>query len=517
MGLGRWPAGLILATLAGAACENDGLVPTTDDPNSQLTLDAGRTIAPKDGGVVFIDGGIRHIDGGAMVRELDGGVSLVDGGVVLIDGGVMTIDGGVAPIDGGAREIDAGRWHVDGGVAYIDGGVREIDGGVVVQDGGRVNHDGGVLLDCGVPGSEDGGTLRLLGTIDAVVTTTRALEPRLALSGSQVALVWVEGERARADPRAIKFQLVAADLSRVVSTPRTVTSTSGGAQSPALAWAAGIFGLAWVNLGPSLASDTLDFRELAGDGVPRGSVRRLAATSATNPDLIWTGSEFGATWTDSSGTTEFTTFTATTGAASPLRLSSAATPAVAWTGTEYALAFRQAISGMPGLHRLYLARLSRTLAPLLPWSEIAIHSLQFCCRYDQQKLAWSGDEFGLLHADPDEVLSLSRVGRAGTVLGTTTQISSSQGRSGGTRDASYRLAWTGSGWIVGWTMHGQRQGVRLRRVSADGRPIDFETAVSHFPSDHTSLVWTGSAAVIAWIEFQAGAYTIKLARYGLCR
>jgi hypothetical protein len=134
-------------------------------------------------------------------------------------------------------------------------------------------------------------------------------------------------------------------------------------------------------------------------------------------------------------------------------------------------------------------------------------------RSDAPSLAWTGSEYGIAWVDDrggnDEIF-FARVAADGELLAEPTRVTDSPGEG---RDPS--LVWTGEAYAVAWVddLDGNFE-VYLAGLSATGALATGPLRLTDDPefSGSPDLEWTGSELVVAWNDGRDGNFEIYLAR-----
>ena len=118
--------------------------------------------------------------------------------------------------------------------------------------------------------------------------------PSLAFTGSEFGLCWHDSRDGNPE---IYFARLTADGTKLSSDVR-ITFETNQSYTPSLAWSGSEFGVGWYDLRDGAGEIYLARISAAGSKI--GSDTRLTTDPAqsNNPDLVWTGSEYGLAWVD---------------------------------------------------------------------------------------------------------------------------------------------------------------------------------------------------------------------------
>jgi hypothetical protein len=187
---------------------------------------------------------------------------------------------------------------------------------------------------------------------------------------------------------------------------------------------------------------------------PYGEVRITEAEGdSILPNMVWTGSEFGIVWYDERIEACDTLFTRVSPigdkliedviiASIPCRYHTSLSPSIVWTGSEFAAAWHEpgsdagvSFSRMNASGHLvdHVENLATDAGPLS----------------GQVAMAWTGSEFGLVHAWGD--VCFERLSPEGYFVGDTVVIETSAGQPS--------IAWTGSLFGVVWNQWGTEMAI----------------------------------------------------------
>jgi len=284
-----------------------------------------------------------------------------------------------------------------------------------------------------------------------------------------------------------------------------------------LAWTGSGYGLAWTDQRDG--QEEIYFQRMDATGLPVGGETRITTTSVSSrrPSLVWNGTEFAVAWVDErDGNPEiyFQRLTALGVFSGPVRrvTSDAAfsgEPDLVWTGTEYGLAWSDEAEGN---REITFARIatdsSITSGPTRLTNDSAVS--------EQPSLVWTGNGYGLAWTDQRDlnkeiyVLVLDNLGApSGTPQAVTADAAIS---------AQPSLAWTGSEFGVAWTDERDlNREIYFRLISAPGVPqglLPTRITNDSDTSDQPALAWTGEEFGVAWRDTRIFNAEIFFARIG---
>jgi hypothetical protein len=313
-------------------------------------------------------------------------------------------------------------------------------------------------------------------------------------------------------PRAIK---IGSDV--------RVTYNSYPQRYPRLTWTGSEFGVVWSDEWGS-SSAGIHFGRLDQDGSLVGPDTRISTDDRdSSPDLVWTGSQFGITWIDwrYSGIdflfVSETFFTRVDSAGnkvgSDLRLTYndlyyySYDPSLVWTGSEFGVSWSD---NRNDAQQVLFERVSSDGLLIPPEEAITDH----LAGSGDPSLAWNGSEFGVAWVDVrngDSQMYFDRLSESSIQLGPETRMAYMP------RVSEYpSTIWTGSEFAVSW--HGYFGSfdyeIFFARISADGSSVISEHQVTNNPkfSRYPSLVWTNTEYGICWQDNRIGVSNIYFTR-----
>jgi hypothetical protein len=220
-----------------------------------------------------------------------------------------------------------------------------------------------------------------------------------------------------------------------------------------------------------------------------------------HPDVAWTGSEFGVLWShlEESYPCEETTcdhdlyFRRVTVSGHPYGETVLVTrdpvtvesnePTLVWTGSEFGASWRS-------YYEARFTRLDPAGTPLLDEVTVGTRMMQ------KPALAWTGSEFGM--SWDSGPITFARLSPLGEVIGST-DISSATSVWGASS-----VVWTGSSYGIAWVDTRGWRSVHYTRVIPDGSDVLVEPisrlSDEPFAAQTPRLVWNGSQLGLIWIE-----------------
>jgi Putative metal-binding motif len=188
-------------------------------------------------------------------------------------------------------------------------------------------------------------------------------------------------------------------------------------------------------------------------------------------------------------------------------------PHMVWTGSEFAVTWD---GSQMGENQVYFCRISPDGTKIGDDIIVAVASDN---RFDQ-RLCWTGNEFGLIWTDlrygGNHEVFYSRLTAAGDTVGPNKQITYLSSKS-----HDPHLAWTGSefGLAFGedYNSDANPEDIFFGRISLDGdtigpfKRIVFTPEVSWYPS----LAWTGSEYGMSWFDYRDLNYEVYFTRLNM--
>ena len=221
-------------------------------------------------------------------------------------------------------------------------------------------------------------------------TTGWAITPSMVWTGSEFGVDW---EDARSGTREIFLARLTAAGAKIGS-DYLVTAGSNGSYSPSLAWSGSEFAAAYEDI--RNANYETYFSRMTSAGVKIGSDVRMSSDpdSSFASVIAWSGSEFGVSWHDNRPG-NFEIYFARMSAAgvkvgSDVRLTFSSVesrdPSIVWTGSEFGISYTRTSTQWD----IYFVRVSVAGAKIGGDSPLA-NGTQSA---GSSSLAWTGSEFG---------------------------------------------------------------------------------------------------------------------------
>ncbi len=333
--------------------------------------------------------------------------------------------------------------------------------------------------------------------------------PRTAWNGSGFASVWSGHPSGGND--AVFFALGDASGARV-SAEIPVSSSSGIAKDPALAFTGSAYGVVWADSRDGELE--IYFSRIGASGekqladVPLSRDEEISAW----PDIAWDGRQFGVVWSGEQGGVVFTTLDLDGHRTSPVATVSTniAWPnraAIAWTGAEYAVVW----SGSEGAAaQVFFQRISATGDLVGPPVGVTTNTSSTAAN---PRLAWSGTRFGVVWYD-DRVgghrAHFAVLDPAGTRQGPELRLSDAV-------SINPDIESSGEEFAAAWSdaREGVSRKIYFQLVDAGGLPVSPAIPVSSGGAtrDNASLAWTGLRYGVASRE-QSGALRVLMGIVG---
>jgi hypothetical protein len=297
-----------------------------------------------------------------------------------------------------------------------------------------------------------------------------------------------------------------------------VSGDPADSQEPTVAWTGDDFGIAWRD--DRHTSTEIYFALVSAVGVKITADLRVTEDPAASvsPKIVWTGTEFGLAWMDERDGNREIYFTRldTVGVqiGADLRITNDVSvseqPSLVWTGAEYGLTWTDdRDQDMDANREVYFARLDRTGAKI--GSDVRVTSDTAVSV--QSSLAWSGSEYGVAWTDErdgNREIYFARISATGVKIGTDLRVTSDAAIS-----AQPSLVWSGSEYGLAWTdeRNGNRE-IYFARMSSAGSKLGSDTRITNDleVSEQASLDWTGEEYGVAWRDRRVFNGEIYLAR-----
>lgn len=349
-----------------------------------------------------------------------------------------------------------------------------------------------------------------------------ASDAGLAWTGSDFGIAWSFNTHACGDERVIHgvyyTRLDGAGRSMMGSAflPYTPSDDYEATGSPDLVWTGSEFGLAWISIFIALDNEfpSLYFRRLNTDGMPIDEPRLIEdyPDKPVNPKLFWTGSRYNVFW--SQGSLHPEQFTLTSVPVEPDGASESFTifegsflsdPDVVWTGSEFGVAWIDQ-SDVEGASRLHFARISE--------AGVELSNDEWPSNRGSPAVAFTGSEYGIVR-DESGGVNFMRLTSDGEFIGDEHVV---------VADGRYymgQLHWTSYGYfLVG---HDGYRSTCFLQFNDTGTEKLYESCLEDTPpyDPRRRIAWTGSEFGLAWTvppgwPIDPSTITISFARIGLC-
>lgn len=241
--------------------------------------------------------------------------------------------------------------------------------------------------------------------------------------------------------------------------------------------------------------------------------------SGIESSLVWTGSEFGVSWSAGGIPSSNISFARISSAGSKIgsdaMISSvvdlALDSSLVWTGSEFGVSWED---NRNGNFEIYFARISNF--GNIIGSEVRITFDADGSRFPS--LVWALSEFGVSwqeHRDGNWEIYFARISSAGAKIGSDIRITYDPADSGESSIAEFPspLVWTGSEYGSSWfdTRDGIDE-IYFARISAGGNKIGSDVRITYSNSDSPRLVWTGSEFGLSWADYRNINWQISFSR-----
>jgi hypothetical protein len=336
----------------------------------------------------------------------------------------------------------------------------------------------------------------------------------LAWSGSEYAVAWQDNREGT----FVVYLARISDAGAKIGSDHRIEPSSG---DPFLAWSGSEYGASWV--AHSGSSFEIYFARVSASGSVLGSAAQLtdAAESSSGPSLAWNGSEYGLSWYDERDGNREIYFTRVsslgTEVGSDVRITSdsassdnVGAQSLVWTGSQYGASW---CDDRDGTKEVYFARLLESGGKI--GSDVRLTSAG--AHSDSTALAWTGSEFGLVWTsdrDGNKEVYFARISDTGVKIGSDVRITTA------VNDAEFpTLAWSGSEYGVSWNDERttvDEGNIYFVRISPSGAIHGSEIRLTPHRSLMPSLVWTGSEYGVSWEDNRVGSFEIFFNRIGFC-
>jgi hypothetical protein len=211
--------------------------------------------------------------------------------------------------------------------------------------------------------------------------------PSLAWTGIQYGVSWQDDRDGNDE---IYFTRLDSSGSKIGSDIRVTSDDDSSSGGPSLVWTGSEYGIAWQDTRHGPASE-IYFTRLDSSGEKLGSDIRISysVNSSGSSSLVWTGSEFGVSWSDSGPPTEiYFARLDSTGSkqGSDVYVNDGSVYSLTWNGSEYGIAYEYQ-SGS----EIYISRLDASGIKLGSDLRLTYDSAES----DHASLAWTGNEYGV--------------------------------------------------------------------------------------------------------------------------
>jgi hypothetical protein len=381
-------------------------------------------------------------------------------------------------------------------------------GAVEVCDG-RDNDCNGIIDDAGACVRICSAPSKLGSDLRVTNASFDSSAPSIAWNGIDYGVLWKD---SRNGDQEIFFTHLTPSGTKVGG-DISVTGPCGDCVNPRLTWSGTEYGAVWSQNG------AITFRRLDRAGAAIGAAVPLldpAGFSADEPDIVWTGSEYGVVWDQFVGPQQIRFVRLDRQGArlsQYLRITEDpgffgnARPRVAWSGSKYGVAWQGNAGSQP---EIFFERVDPRQGPL-PALQITTHNLVAL----HPQISWNGSEWGIAWEDHQTFTEIyfQRVSAAGAKVGTNVQITNAAGVSD-----EPTLAWTGAEYGLVWD--DDRSGdleLWYARVSATGTKVgsDLQLTSAAGQSALPSVAWGGGKFAVAWNDDRfAGDEEILFLRLG---
>ncbi len=286
-----------------------------------------------------------------------------------------------------------------------------------------------------------------------------------------------------------------------------LVNEEGDSWQASLAWTGSEFGVSWDDWRSGMPE--IYFSRISAAGEKMGPDVRVIddSDSARYSSIVWTGSEFGVSWSDFRNREDEIFFARVSADGSPIganvRLTDGSGESqwsvTAWTGSEFAVAYQQQIGTDPT--NLYYSRISTggiDLGADVRLTDAVGHTWW-------AGLAWTGSEFGLSWREsyiPDDVRFV-RHSAEGEIHGPVVALEDSY-----TDCAAPSIAWSGSEFAVAFKVYSEPDPrMDFVRLTASGARVGPVTTIATSTDNYIylsamdpTLVWGGSVYAVSWLD-----------------
>lgn len=274
---------------------------------------------------------------------------------------------------------------------------------------------------------------------------------------------------------------------------------------PQIAWTGTEYGVVWED--DRTGRSQVWFARLDPEGRKLGEdmqVTQAFALSGGTSRLVWNGSGYGVAWTARPGPAIYFARLDANGArvGPDMLVTSLAFPIAAsslvWNGEGYGIAWHDTPESDL---EIYFARLDAEGAKIGGNTRVTADRGASI----QPVLAWTGAEYGVAWIEDRQQVStlhFTRISAAGLPLGPGAPVTEGPGNVEGAA-----LTWDGAGFGLGWTIHRDEDSdVHFRHLDTTGNPEGAEVVVSDNPRGQvlTGMAFSGDDYGFAWYDRRHG-------------
>jgi hypothetical protein len=241
----------------------------------------------------------------------------------------------------------------------------------------------------------------------------------------------------------------------------------------------------------------------------------FAPNGIADPDVVWTGQEYGVAWSGARETSSLEIFfRRVSDNGDPLSPDTRVTfasrnseyPSLVWTGSQFGIAWQDFRDGRL---EIYFARLDANGNKLGADTRVTTH-VSGAAQDDEghPSLIWDGQAFELVWADSrDGTLGIywAKLDASGTKRTPDIRVSSPASKA---TFPSFAAAGQDS-WVAWQDVRGGAAEVYIARLSPSGTVVGGETRLTNAPgaSNNPSVVWNGSQFGVVWSDWRVGGRT----------
>jgi hypothetical protein len=327
----------------------------------------------------------------------------------------------------------------------------------------------------------------------------------LVWTGTELGMAWADDF---ASPNEIHFTRLDVDgtfLMDPVAVSDTVISVE-----PSLVWTGTEFAVAWQE-GIQEGVNTkyrITFARFSSTGSVAGSTPLTdGAFYARLPALVWTGTEFAVTWSDSRPVEDsfhpYFNRLSSSGEilGEDLRMTENNTDlytetSIAWTGTELAVVWTELVGGD---YSIWFARIDSDGSMIDSPQRVLNVTGQFCVN---PRIVRTGSGFGMTWSDGLGIY-FARLTDDGELEGDTVVLSAEESD----LTSAAAIVWTGTEFGIAWNDYRDyANDIYFTRLSPEGVELIDQVAISHGPMDAVApaIAWTGAEYAVVWSDFRFG-------------